>query len=538
MPPDPNLRAGFLDDLAAIEQRIARLTSESPASESLDWSEKRYRHLVENSLGLICTHDLDGVVLSVNPAAANSLGYEPRDGIGRNLREFLSQTTRPRFDNYLKRIRDHGHDSGVMRVVRKDGSERIWLYRNVLFIEPGARPYVLGHAIDVTERISAEAAVARSHQQTLEATSRLAGRVAHAFNNLLTVISGSAEMLMANPPTDPVARGHLEAIMRAATRGATVTRQLLAVGGQQPLDRVELDLNAIISGLEPALRSIAGPHVTLSFKLEASLPSIEGDAAQIEQVLMHLAGNAGDATAEGGTVTIETSSVVRDDVRAGHHPDAEPAETIWLVVRDTGCGMDAHTRDHVFEPFFTTKSAGLSTGLGLPVVYGVVHQLGGTIAVESEVGKGTTFTIALRRAAVTGSAADTASTDKATGEKSSWTIVLVDDEDDVRDVMRSMLRQKGYTVLDAASGPDAIRLLAEHAGSVDMLVTDVLMPGMSGRELYEHLSRRHPGLRVLFVSGFADDAFGREPGWNASFLSKPFLLETFAQKVREALSRS
>src|SRR5262245_33865196 len=198
----PDLRVGLLSDLAAIEQRIARSTSESARDEPLDRSEKRYRHLVENSLGLICTHDLDGVVLSVNPAAANSLGYEPRDGIGRNLREFLSPSTRHRFDLYLARMREHAHDSGVMRVLRKDGTERLWLYRNVLYIEPGVRPYVLGHAIDITERAAAEAAVRQSQAQVLEATSRLAGRVAHAFNNLLTVIIGSTEMLSADASND------------------------------------------------------------------------------------------------------------------------------------------------------------------------------------------------------------------------------------------------------------------------------------------------------------------------------------------------
>ena len=525
-----------MSDLAAIEQRIARSISESSAHEPLDWGEKRYRHLVENSLGLICTHDLDGIVLSVNPAAASSLGYEPRDGIGRNLREFLSPATRPRFDHYLKRIRDHAHDSGLMRVIRKDGTERLWLYRNVLYAEPGSRPYVLGHAIDVTERAAAEAALRRSHDQTLEATSRLAGRVAHAFNNLLTVIIGSAEMLLADPPSDRTERGHLEAILRAASRGATVTRQLLAVGGQQPIDHTDLDLNGIISSLEGALRRIAGPHVNVSFTLEPSLPRIEGDSVQIEQVLMHLAGNAGDATAEGGSVTIETSSTLPEEQRARNHPDADPEQSVWLTVRDSGCGMDAHTRDHVFEPFFTTKSPGLSTGLGLPVVYGVVHQLGGTIAVESEVGRGTTFTIALQRASVNRGADPALSTTSGALEKSVWTILLVDDEDDVRSVMKSMLRQRGYNVLDASSGADAIRLLADHTGPVDMLVTDVLMPGMSGRELYEHLSRRQPGLKVLFVSGYSDDTFGREPGWGNTFLSKPFTLETLAQKVRDALT--
>jgi len=532
----PDLRVGFLSDLAAIEQRIARSTSESARDELLDRNEKRYRHLVENSLGLICTHDLDGIVLSVNPAAASSLGYEPRDGIGRNLRDFLSPGTRHRFDHYLARIREHAHDSGVMKVVRKDGTERIWMYRNMLYVESGARPYVLGHAIDVTERVAAEDAVRRGHVQTLEATSRLAGRVAHAFNNLLTVIIGSTEILLADQPLDPESRAHLQAIMRAATRGATVTRQLLAVGGQQPIDRIAVDLNGIITKLEGSLRRVAGPAATCTFDLESSLPDVEGDSKQIEQVLLHLAGNAGDAIGDDGTITITTSSTMAEDVRARNHPEVDPREHVWLTVRDTGRGMDARTKAHVFEPYFTAKSAGFSAGLGLPVVYGIVNQLGGAIAIDSEVGKGTVFTIALRRASAKHEPRAVAGQPSANESKAARTIVLVDDEDDVRSVMKSVLCQRGYTVLDAASGSDAITLLANHAGAIDMLVTDVLMPGMSGRELYEHLSRRHPGLRVLYVSGYSDDAFAHEQEWGTAFLSKPFSLDTLAQRVRDGLN--
>jgi PAS domain S-box-containing protein len=535
MPHLPDLRGGFLNDLVAIEQRIARSTAES-ANDSLDWGEKRYLHLVENSLGLICTHDLDGIVLSVNPAAANSLGYEPRDGIGRNLREFLSPGTRHRFDQYLARIRERAHDSGVMRVVRKDGTERIWLYRNVLYAEPGERPYVLGHAIDVTERAAAEAAIRRSQLQTLEATSRLAGRVAHAFNNLLTVIIGSTEMLLADESADEKTRSRLDAIMRAAARGATVTRQLLAVGRQQPIDCTALDLNAIVTRLEPALRHVVGAKAILTLSLDPVLPYIDGDSAQMEQVLLHLAGNAAEAMTEGGSIVIETSTSLAEEVRARNHPDSDPIEFVWLTVRDTGRGMDAYTRDHLFEPFFTTKSGGFSAGLGLPVVYGIVHQLGGTIGIDSEVGKGTTVTIALKRAAVVHGSRQAAKSTDDDDAKVPPTIVLVDDEDDVRAVMRSVLQQKGYMVLEASSGGEAIRLLADHSGSIDMLVTDVLMPGMSGPELYEHLERRHPGLKVLYVSGYADDAFGREPGRGAALLSKPFSLETLAKRVRDELN--
>jgi len=531
----PDLRVGLLSDLAAIEQRIARSTSESARDVPLDSNEKRYRHLVENSLGLICTHDLDGIVLSVNPAAANSLGYEPSDGIGRNLRDFLSPGTRHRFDHYLSRIRERAHDSGVMRVVRKDGTERVWMYRNILYAEPGARPYVLGHAIDVTERAAAEEAVRRGHVQTLEATSRLAGRVAHAFNNLLTVIIGSSEILLADQPLDPDSRVHLQAIMRAATRGATVTRQLLAVGGQQPIDRIAVDVNAIITTLEASLRRVAGPLATCTFNLEPSLPDVEGDSKQIEQVLLHLAGNAGDAIGDEGAITITTSSTLSEDVRARNHPEIDAREYVWLTVRDTGVGMDARTREHVFEPYFTAKSAGFSAGLGLPVVYGIVNQLGGAIAVDSEVGQGTSFTIALRRASTVRAVRSTADSLAPTEKNGRRTILLVDDEDDVRSVMKSALSQRGYNVLDAASGADAIHLLAAHSGTIDMLVTDVLMPGMSGRELYEHLARRHPGLRVLYVSGYADDVFAHQQQWGTAFLPKPFSLDALAQRVCDGL---
>jgi CheY-like chemotaxis protein len=361
--------------------------------------------------------------------------------------------------------------------------------------------------------------------------------VAHAFNNLLTVIIGSTELLIADQPAEGPLRAHLETIMRAATRGATVTRQLLAVGGRQPIDRTVLDLNVIVTGLEASLRRVAGPHCTVTLNLEPTLPHIEGALVPIEQVLLHLASNAADAMDDEGTIVIETSSTLSDEVRARHHPDVDPGDYVWLTVHDTGRGMDAQTREHLFEPFYTAKSASLGTGLGLPVVYGIVHQLGGTIAVDSEVGRGTTFSIALRRAATIRETQQATTIAADEQVKNTWTIVLVDDEDDVRSVMKSVLRQKGYAVLDASSGAEAIRLLAEHAGPIDMLVTDVLMPGMSGRELYEHLVRCHPGLKVLYVSGFADEAFDHEPGGSV-FLSKPFSLDTLARKVSEGLTQA
>ena len=533
VPPEP--RGWFLSDLAAIEDSIARNAASGHApGESSDPRDQRYRDLVENSLGLICTHDLDGVVLSVNPAAADSLGYEAQDGVGKNLRDFLSPSTRHLSDEYLRRIRERSRDSGLMRVVRKDGSERLWMYRNVVCTEPGAAPYVLGHAIDVTERVTTEAALRKNQTQTLEATGRLAGHVAHAFNNLLTLILGSAELLQSEIAADSAARVHIENILNAASRGAAVTRQLLAVGGQQVIDRSEIDLNALITGLQSLIARLAGPHSGVQLVLEPSLPPVAGDTAQIEQVLLHLAANARDAMEpQGGTLTIETSVVRASATEPAGRTGASDGD-VRLTVRDTGCGMDAGTRSHVFEPFFTTKSSGPDAGLGLSTVYGIVRQHGGTISLESQPGRGTLFTIVLPHAQANRVIERPHDVTVSTHTPHARTIVVVDDQDDVRSLMTLMLRRKGYSVIDAANGADAIRIIESHPGSVDLLIADVVMPGIGGRELYEVLSGRHPRMKVLFISGYTDPAFQMRNA-QAAFLAKPFLLDTLSRKVHEIL---
>jgi len=532
-PPEP--RGWFLSDLAAIEDSIARSAASGHARGELsDPRDERYRLLVENSLGLICTHDLEGVLLSVNPAAADSLGYEAQDGIGKNLREFLSPNTQHLFDEYLRRIRERARDSGLMRVVRKDRSERLWMYRNVLCTEPGTAPYVLGHAIDITERVTTEAALRKNQTQTLEATGRLAGQVAHAFNNLLTLILGSAELLQSDIAADSAARVHVENILNAASRGAAVTRQLLAVGGQQVIDRRDIDLNGLITGLQSLIARLAGPHSAVQLVLEPSLPPVAGDTAQLEQVLLHLASNARDAMApEGGTLTIETS-VVRSRATQPGGPSGASDGDVRLTVRDTGCGMDDRTRSHVFEPFFTTKSAGSDAGLGLSTVYGIVRQHGGTISLESQPGRGTLFTIVLPHAHSTRVLERPSGVTVSTHAPHGQTIVVVDDQDDVRALMTLMMRRKGYSVIDAANGADAIRIIESHPRSIDLLIADMVMPGMGGRELYEYLSGRHPQMKVLFISGYSDDAF-QIRDVPAAFLAKPFLLDTLARKVREIL---
>jgi PAS domain S-box-containing protein len=563
----------FQTELAAIEERIAR-THGADVLDGLPSDERgrRYRHLVENSLGLICSHDLEGRLLSVNPAAAHSLGYEVQDGIGRNLREFLSPGTRHLFDVYLQRIRQHSADSGVMRVVRKDGTERLWLYRNVLYAEPGMVPYVLGHALDITDRVAAETALRAAHDelekrvaertaelvhanealraeseerrrleqqlieaQTLEATGRLAGGVAHVFNNLLTVVLGGSELLRNSVSHDAAANATLDEIMRAASRGAALTSQLLAAGGRQISDPEVLDLNAIVSRLDRLLRRLLGPTRDLLLQLDPSIPPIVGDAAQIEQALLNLVANARDAMPDGGTVTIQTASVAPGTVVGHDDPKTASGTEVLLTVKDTGCGMDVFTRTHMFEPFFTTKSFGTGTGLGLPVVHGIIHQHGGSISVESEPGHGATFTILLPRAVSVGGAHARRVRAVKGSSGGTETILLVEDEEEVRSLMRMALTQKGYTVLEAATGVEALRLLGGEPRPIDLLLTDIIMPGMSGRELQEIVASLQPGAKVLFVSGHTDDALLRVPNLKAAFLPKPFRLEALIRKVRHVL---
>lgn len=372
--------------------------------------------------------------------------------------------------------------------------------------------------------------------QTLDATGRLAAGVAHAFNNLLTVMVSGCDLLRADMRSE---RSHalLEDMMRAAARGATLTRQLLAVGGRQVIGHAVLDVNEIVSGLEEPLRGLVGSRITLVLVLDQALPKIEGDRAQIEDALLNLVANARDAIPDGGgSVTIKTFlapplTETRSDL------DSSPGPRVSLAVSDTGPGMDDYTKAHLFEPFFTTKSPETGAGLGLAMVYGIVHQHGGALSVDSAPGRGATFTISLPPAtmAETGRVSRTPIAER-TGACTE-TILLVDDEAIVRAMMSLALGRKGYTVLEAANGLDALGVFERYSGTIDLLLTDVAMPGLNGRELFENLASRRSGLKVLFVSGYAGDTFQVPPEQEVPFLPKPFLLEALLQKVREVLDR-
>jgi two-component system cell cycle sensor histidine kinase/response regulator CckA len=369
--------------------------------------------------------------------------------------------------------------------------------------------------------------------QKMEAIGQLAGGVAHDFNNLLTAICGHSELSLNRlKPGDPLYRP-LEQIKRSGERAAALTRQLLAFSRKQMLQPKIIDLNQIVIDMNKMLQRLIGD---LLMGLAADLGKVKADPNQIEQILMNLSINARDAMPRGGRLTIETSNMNLGEEYARDHLSVPPGRYVMLAVSDNGCGMDANTQAHIFEPFFTTKEVGKGTGLGLATVYGIVQQSGGTIWLYSEVGRGTAFKIYLPCAeAVTKEVAPEVFDFKAL--RGTETILLVEDEDVVREMATEILRDSGYRVLEAKHGPDALVLEKQHSGEIDLMLTDVVMPQMSGRELAEQLTPLRRDMKVLYMSGYTDDAIVHhgvlEEG--TAFIGKPFTPTALARKVREIL---
>jgi two-component system cell cycle sensor histidine kinase/response regulator CckA len=418
------------------------------------------------------------------------------------------------------------------RIVRPDGSVR-WVHERASVVRDGAKHPVkmIGVVQDVTERRQLEEQLRQS--QKMEAVGRLAGGVAHDFNNLLTAILGYSDLVISGLPENSPLRADAEEIRRAGERAASLTRQLLAFGRKQMLEPCVLDLNVLVTNLGRMLGRLIGADVELVTALGPDLWRIRADPGQLEQIVVNLAVNARDAMPQGGKLTIETSNAQLEEADGFEQFTVRSGSYVMLVVRDEGVGMDEETRSRIFEPFFTTKERGKGTGLGLATVYGIVKQSGGYVWVDSEPGRGTAFRIYLPRCEPTGDESNrSAATPSEETPRGTETVLLVEDEDAVRQLARRLLRLRGYTVLEASGGDRALELLTQHVGPIHLLLTDVVMPGMTGLELASRVAALRPDTRTLLMSGHVDRA-ALDP--STLLLQKPFTPEGLARKVREAL---
>lgn len=519
---------------------VQDITEGKRAEEALRASEERYRLLFEHNLAGVCRASYEGGLLDCNDAYARILGYESRE-------EILAQPVLGLYfdpaerEAYWARLKERGSLSSYeLRLRRKDGSP-VWILTNDRIVEDQGQLVKEATLIDISERKRAEKALKKTQEQFLqaqkmEAVGRLAGGIAHDFNNLLTVINGYSDLMLESAPTDGRERSHLEEIRRAGKRAAALTRQLLAFSRKQVVAPKVLDLNAIVEGAQTMLRRLIGEDIVFVAHLARPLGQVKADPGQVEQVIMNLVVNARDAMPKGGKLTIETSNAELGEEYARSHAYVAPGNYVMLAVSDTGCGMDAETQSHIFEPFYTTKEQGKGTGLGLSTVFGIVKQSGGHVNVYSEAGRGTTFKVYLPRVEKPVEA-DAKSQAEDVSVSGTETVLLVEDEPGVRSLAQEALRLNGYRALVAGGAEEALALAASHRGAIHLLLTDVIMPGLNGKELADRLALSRPGVRVLFISGYTADAIGQHGILDAgvSFLPKPFTPHDLLRKLRQTL---
>jgi PAS domain S-box-containing protein len=502
--------------------------------ESLRRSESNFRSLVTNAPYGICRCDGLGVLLDVNPALTAMLGYSrPEELRGKHLGSLYADAQQW-FETADFFHAGREFNSLAAECVRKDGATIVTRISGRIIPNGVGRTYEI-FIEDITETRALEQQLRQA--QKMEAVGRLAGGIAHDFNNLLMVISGYSEFLLERLGPDLALRGPAQEISNAAQRATALTRQLLAFSRKQMLAPKLLDLNEVVTENLKMLTRMIGEDLDLVMVPGSALGAIRADPGQIEQVIMNLAVNARDAMPEGGKLTIGTSSVTVDESFARTHAPLEAGEYVVLTISDTGMGMDAETESRIFEPFFTTKGP-KGTGLGLSTVYGIVKQSGGYIFVESEPGRGTTFRVYFPRAyARDNAAAVQDSFGLPRPDRGQETILLVEDETNVRRLARQYLETQGYKILEAEDGAAALQIASSYKGTIDLLFTDVVMPGMNGRDLALQITGQRPDIRVLYMSGYTENTIAHNGTLDAgiNLLQKPFSLPALKDKVREVL---
>ncbi len=544
----------------AVDRELRESAARRKAAAALRESEARLRSLSESGIIGIIIGDVAGRVLDANDTYLALVGFSRAELQAGELHwgDLTPAEGRPLTARALAQLRASGAATPwETETLRKDGT-RVPILVGVALLDPGR---FIAFIADLTERRAAEearvhltqeahaeqerrrraeAALRRSeeqlrHAQKMEAVGRLAGGVAHDFNNILSVILSYGELVLAElRPEDPI-HADIQEVCKAAGRAADLTRQLLLFSRHEVVEPKVLDLNRILGDMGKMLQRVVGEDVELSTIMAPDVGRIRAESSHVEQVIVNLVVNARDAMPNGGTLVIETANEDLDETFASSHLAAKPGPYVVLSVTDTGCGMDQATQNRIFEPFFTTKEQGKGTGLGLSTVFGIVQQSGGCLSVLSDVDRGTAFRIYLPR--VDEALSDEPAPPGSTTLRGSETILLVEDEGQVRAIFHSALRRQGYQVLDAASGVEALALVAAHPGTIHLLVTDVVMPLMSGPELAQRVTARLPGIRVLCMSGYSDDSVSRHQLREAgvAFLQKPVTPSVLAAKVREVL---
>jgi two-component system cell cycle sensor histidine kinase/response regulator CckA len=524
------------DVLNLVAQQLAAAIDRKRNEQALRRSEVRYRSLVQTAVYGIYRSSLDGRFLDVNPALIGMLGYNSASDI---------LALDPQKDVFADPAEYTRLVDEFRRTGRMDGFEARWKRKDdgIITVRISGRAVAGGDepsdvleaiAEDITERRLLEDQFRQA--QKMEAVGRLAGGIAHDFNNLLMVISGYTEVLL-----DQLALGHplhakAEAIQGASDRATTLTRQLLAFSRKQLLELKVIDVNAIVTDMERLLRPLIGEDIELTTTLAPNVGCTRADAGQLEQVIMNLVVNAKDAMPSGGKISIRTASVILDDSYRPENTLIKNGPYVMISVSDTGQGMDRETQARIFEPFFTTKEKNKGTGLGLSTVYGIIKQSGGYVFVQSELGRGTVFTIYFPSIDEPSEAIGNTPVSLAAAGGTE-TVLLVEDEDSVRQLVRETLESRGYRVLEAANGQSALTVAANHPDPIHLVITDVVMPGLNGHELVQQLLSTRQKIKVLYLSGYAQDAFSTPlaPEAQKTFLQKPFTLQSLARKVREIL---